>query len=386
MSLTPIPNLRPTISLATMTNIGALKTRIIQIFLFAICLSVGTTTVRAGAYNPYIKKQNLRPVIGVFSQQTNTITTSNTIAPQVKAKLEAYRYMIPASYVSWIGQAGGRVLPILLNQTKAYYEEIFAQTNGILFPGGNQNIDPDEIYTEEGEILWNLAKQANDRGDYYPIWGTCLGFEELSVLETGNGDVISLNVMATNLALSLRLMPGAKRSRLFRSFPPRLMRALRTQPITFNSHDHGLLVTEYESNRALNSFFDMLSYNEAPAGQFFVSTMEARNYPFYGTQWHPEKNNFEWSQNGDYSNIPHTPNAIAVSQATAHFFLKEARKSKHIFPETRRDELIYSAPVIYTGQGDWIYEQVYVFCQKKRKTSHNNKKESGIPRLFCQAN
>ncbi|GEM_PF-2493537 len=78
--------------------------------------------------------------------------------------------MIPASYVTWIGQASGRVLPILLNQTKAYYDEIFAQANGILFPGGNQDIDPDEIYTEEGEFLWNLAKQANDRGDYYPIW------------------------------------------------------------------------------------------------------------------------------------------------------------------------------------------------------------------------
>ena len=106
----------------------------------------------------------------------------------------------------------------------------------------------------------------------------------------------------------------------------------------------------------------MLSFNEAPAGQFFVSTMEARNYPFYGTQWHPEKNNFEWSQNDDYSNISHTPSAIAASQATARFFLGEARKSGHVFPEERRDELIYSAPIVYSGKNDWIYEQVYVFC------------------------
>ena len=106
----------------------------------------------------------------------------------------------------------------------------------------------------------------------------------------------------------------------------------------------------------------MLSYNEAPAGKFFVSTMEARDYPFYGTQWHPEKNNFEWSQNSDDSNIPHSPNAVRVSEATARFFLSEARKSGHIFPEARRNELIYSSPIIYTGKGDWIYEQVYVFC------------------------
>lgn len=328
---------------------------------FVILLCISNLTYTDVAYASHKSRLNLRPVIGVFSQQTSTITNSSTIDPEVKAELEKYRYLIPVSYATWIGQAGGRVLPILLDQPKEYYHQIFAKTNGILFPGGNQDIDPDQIYTQEGEYLWNLAKQANDQGDYYPIWGTCLGFEELAVLETGNGDVISLDVMATNLALPLRFTPGARNSRLFHSFSPRLIKALRTQKITFNSHDHGLLVSEFLSNPALNNFFRMLSFNETPAGQFFVSTMEAKHYPFYGTQWHPEKNNFEWSQNEDYSNIPHTPKAISASQSTARFFLSEARKSQHIYPEAERDDLIFSAPVIYTGKGDWIYEQVYAF-------------------------
>ncbi len=335
------------------------RLRIFSCFFLLFCVSY--LALADKAFAGHESRRNLRPVIGVFSRQTNTISNSSTIDPEVKAELEEYRYLIPVSYATWIGQAGGRVLPILLGQTKEYYDQIFAKTNGILFPGGNQGINPDEIYTEEGEYLWNLAKQANDQGDYYPIWGTCLGFEELAVLETGNGDVISDDVVATNLALSLRFTPGARKSRLFRSFSPRLIWALRSQKITFNSHDHGLLVTEFISNPELNNFFRMLSYNKAPAGQFFVSTMEAKRYPFYGTQWHPEKNNFEWSQNEDYSNIPHTPNAISASQASAHFFLSEARKSQHIYPEAERDDLIFSAPVIYTGKGDWIYEQVYVF-------------------------
>lgn len=334
--------------------------RFFFVLLFSIVL-LGSEA-HAGSYRTPFAGHNLRPVIGVFSQRTDTVTSSSTIDPGVKAELERYRYLIPASYVTWIGQAGGRVLPILLDRPDAYYDDAFAKTNGILFPGGNQGIDPGDIYTEEGELLWALAKQANDRGDYYPIWGTCLGFEELFVLETGSGEVISEDVAATNLALSLRLVPGAKRSRLFSSFSQKLVRALRTRKITFNSHDHGLLVSEYQSTPALRSFFRMLSYNKTPAGQLFVSTVEARDYPFYGTQWHPEKNNFEWSQNADYSNIPHTPAAIAVSQGTARFFLSEARKSSHVFPEEARDSLIYSAPLLYTGKGDWLYEQAYVFC------------------------
>jgi gamma-glutamyl hydrolase len=156
---------------------GNIALRIIA-FLLVSMVSFGSAA-RDGAHPSHTGKQNLRPVIGVFSQETDTITGSSTIDPEVKAELSAYRYMIPASYVTWIGQAGGRVMPILLNQPTSYYDEVFAQTNGILFPGGNQGIDPSDIYTEEGETLWNLAKRANDRGDYYPIWGTCLGFEEL---------------------------------------------------------------------------------------------------------------------------------------------------------------------------------------------------------------
>jgi gamma-glutamyl hydrolase len=311
---------------------------------------------------PDAGESNLRPVIGVFSQQTDTITDSGSIDPTVEQELSSYRYMIPASYVNWIGQAGGRVLPILLDQSAEYYEDVFAKVSGILFPGGNQGIEPSDVYTEEGEQLWQLAKRANDDGVYFPIWGTCLGFEELSVLETGDGDVISDDVVAVNLPLPLRYTPAAADSRLLSSMPADLVRALADQAIAFNSHEHGLLVSEYESDPALNEFFDLLSVNETPEGVEFVSTIEAKDYPFYGTQWHPEKNNFEWSQNSDYSNLNHSPEAVAVSQATAGFFVAEARRSPHHFPEEERDSLIYSADLIYTGTNDWTYEQVYAFC------------------------
>ncbi len=86
-----------------------------------------------GALSSPIAVRNLRPVIGVFSQETGTITGSSTIDAEVKAELSAYRYMIPASYVNWVGQAGGRVLPILLNQPAGYYDEVFEQTNGFSF-------------------------------------------------------------------------------------------------------------------------------------------------------------------------------------------------------------------------------------------------------------
>ena len=46
----------------------------------------------------------------------------------------------------------------------------------------------------------------------------------------------------------------------------------------------------------------------------------AFDYPFYGVQWHPEKNNFEWSLN---ENIPHSDHATVISQTAANFFVQE---------------------------------------------------------------
>ena len=40
--------------------------------------------------------------------------------------------------------------------------------------------------------------------------------------------------------------------------------------------------------------------------------MESKRYPYTATQWHPEKNAYEW---GDKLHIPHSRGAIEVTHA-----------------------------------------------------------------------
>ena len=54
----------------------------------------------------------------------------------------------------------------------------------------------------------------------------------------------------------------------------------------------------------MDKFWKLLSVNTDTEGLEFISTMEAENYPFYASQFHPEKNSFEWA-NGSPA-IPHT--------------------------------------------------------------------------------
>jgi len=76
------------------------------------------------------------------------------------------------------------------DELKAHFEKI----NGLFLPGGHIHfVNPDEeikLYVKNGLYLYNLAKEANDKGDFFPIWGTCLGFEMMLIMEAGNNETV----------------------------------------------------------------------------------------------------------------------------------------------------------------------------------------------------
>ena len=51
--------------------------------------------------------------------------------------------------------------------------ETFRSVNGALFPGGSGDLP------RAARTMYSLAIKANRAGDYFPIWGTCDGFEWL---------------------------------------------------------------------------------------------------------------------------------------------------------------------------------------------------------------
>ena len=93
-----------------------------------------------------------------------------------------------------------------------------------------------------------------------------------------------------------------------------------------------------------------------------VSTMEAASYPFYGVQWHPEKNIFELGKYPDgmpYEAIPHTVEAIDTTQFMAKSLVLEARKNDHAYPDqaTESAALIWNYPVYVTGM-EFVQEYI----------------------------
>ncbi|KAM9393272.1 LOW QUALITY PROTEIN: gamma-glutamyl hydrolase [Pholidichthys leucotaenia] len=287
---------------------------------------------------------NGRPVIGILTMMVSD--------ESMKPYGSTY---IPASYVKYIESGGSRVMPIKLTHTQAEYEEIFKQINGLIFIGGAVNLETSD-YARVAKIFYKLALQANDAGDFFPLWGTCMGLQLLSVLVAGEN---LQKTTAENIALPLNLTPEASSSRMFSGFSDELIKAVTHEPLTANFHNFGVTVKRFQENKNLNSFFAILSTNIAKNDAHFVSTIEGKRYPFYGVQWHPEVNRFQWTNK---LNIPHSFHAVQLSSVMAEFFVNEGRKSFHHFknPDEEDASLIYKFTPLYT-KNFTAYEQVYFF-------------------------
>lgn len=82
-----------------------------------------------------------------------------------------------------------------------------------------------------------------------------------------------------------------------------------------------------------------------------------------GTQWHPEKNAFEWNPK---EAIPHSAHAVSVMQWVANFFMSEARKNDHHFEsvEAETEALIYNYRTTFTNAG---FTEEYIWPQPDGK-------------------
>ncbi len=48
----------------------------------------------------------------------------------------------------------------------------------------------DGDYLEWGRPMFDLAVEMNEKGQVYPVWGTCLGFESMTIWASQEGPTV----------------------------------------------------------------------------------------------------------------------------------------------------------------------------------------------------
>jgi gamma-glutamyl hydrolase len=210
---------------------------------------------------------------------------------------------IMKTYVDWFEERGVCVIAIPYNTTE--HESYFKLVNGLLIPGG-----------ETTYILKNVAFRKTverfielsfDENEYFPIWGTCFGFQMLlSVI----GNIKKFKKYPSHGLYPIHITQQGFESRLFNSFSKRYLHYLENFKATSENHEYGISPNDFMENNHLRRFYTILSTTFDENKNEYVSAIEAKYYPIYGVQWHPERQK-------------------TYGTPFVDFFISELRKNKH---------------------------------------------------------
>jgi len=271
---------------------------------------------------------NDRPVIGILDINTRYNSPSPT-----NSKDEEYSAFLHAQYVKFLETAGAIVIPIHFNNTYEETEYIMDHINGVLFTGGALSfVNPDTgipiPYTQTAMHIYEKAMALNNRGVNFPIWGTCMGFQMLMYLRYGKEDILGLTDASHTSDPLILKYDFKNQTKLFSEFPDDIIEAVQTEPLTANFHNVGVHLDKFlDPHSNLTNYYNLLATSTDRKGLEYVASVEAIDYPFFATQFHPEVTEFTYSYN--FTN--HSDNAREFWYLLSTTFVGEARKNSQKF-------------------------------------------------------
>lgn len=252
--------------------------------------------------------------------------------------------VIATSNARWVQAGGARVVPIFYDSSPEELDYILSRVNGVFWTGGNVDFNPHtgstngSRYLKTTEYILKYVLRENRQRNYYPLWGTCLGFERLlQLIARDEKSVIVEKFDAENYAINLGFTDPAWGSRLFRSMSDELFTEVASPlgRLAFNNHELGIHPDAFVNNTELSKHMKVLSVDLDRNGKPFVSTVEGKDLPLYATQWHPEKAPWEWNP---LWKIVRSDSAIKLSNYFGRFFVNECKHNKNKFESLEAED------------------------------------------------
>jgi len=232
-----------------------------------------------------------------------------TIPHSKKTKYGTSHIMKP--YVDWFEDRGVRVIPIPYDTTQ--HEMYFNMVNGLFIPGGETPyIMKQQPFIDTVTRFFELSLECSS---YFPIWGTCFGFELLMFLI---GGFSKLKRFPAHGLYPIHITRDGWNSRLFGSMPSQYLHYLEEEKSTAQNHEWGISVGDFLDNDHLRRFYNILATSKDDGGKEYVAAIEGKFFPVYGVDWHPERQS--------------SPIAGLRQPTAGHFadfFISELKKNSH---------------------------------------------------------
>uniref|UniRef100_D3TMZ6 folate gamma-glutamyl hydrolase n=1 Tax=Glossina morsitans morsitans TaxID=37546 RepID=D3TMZ6_GLOMM len=312
------------------------------------------------------------PLIGILCMD---------IAQELQRKYgELIHSYISAAYVKYLESMGARVVPIWISRPRAYYEEIMEKINGILLPGGAVFLDDSKCSenlrndcVQSSKFIYEIAEERNNDGKYFPLWGTCLGYQ-LMLLHSckGNSNDIrsECKKMECSLPIILENSQVLQNSQLLKDCNEELVAAMSQLPFGYHSHRY-CVTKEILSDFKIANQWTVLATNKDSEGLEFISVIEHKKYPFFGSQIHPEQIYYEYDDYDDDRGRCQSFRCLEITQYFAKFFVQCCHRNKYRCSKAEAlPYLIYNFPIEFTAPYT-SRQQCYLF---KKNVDYPKKK------------
>ena len=167
--------------------------------------------------------------------------------------------------------------------------------------------------------------------------------------------------MLQHFKKQLNCSQEAVTSRALKDIDPTVLEDMQRDPVGYYFHTKCLTLDMYDG---ILSEMKVLATNHDLDNKQYATFVEHRKYPFYATQFHPEKIVYEWNPR---TSVERPLSGILMNQHLANFFKSEAAKSNHRFinPADFHARKIDNYPAINTMLMEYTILTTYYFFDDK---------------------
>ena len=290
---------------------------------------------------------NNKPVIGIL---TNPL--SNWLGDNITLESRRAKSFLQAAYVRWIENSGARVVPIQYTATTPVILSYLVQLNGVIICGDISPVDYSNLSKDtkiEKEVLrwmraefsiFQWAKKQNNMGNYFPVLGVGMGYEELIFMNLMPNYYSKISDSKSALDFNEEQMPAdemVKAAETYWAAPltltdtPGIFGAISkenkklwaSKPVCYTTPGWAMN-TKGKKIDKIKGFLEINStIKHKKLKTEFINIYSFKEFPFYGMAFHPEAVNYSWVE----KMIPQTSIGVEFSQKMSEIFVNECRKN-----------------------------------------------------------